>query len=158
MGDRMPDGSQQPVDPRSQRASERMNDWNEQHQDGNGGWLGGIFNTINDMMAAADAGAFAVSPDVGQEVVKQLTKIQDRVAEMRMTGFRGSYQQRLGGGYATDVAAFNSKVNEEGPGKLLDQFTEQLVQLKTAVSKSIAHYSSSDSGNRQRVEGAGGGL
>ncbi|ONI78795.1 hypothetical protein ALI144C_28890 [Actinosynnema sp. ALI-1.44] len=158
MGDTMPDGSQQPVDPRSQRASEKMDDWNAQHPDGGGGWLGGIFSTVNDMMAAANAGAFAVSPDVANEVVKQLTKIQDQVAEMRMSGFLGNQQQRLGGGYATDIAAFNGEVNREGPARMLDQFTEQLVQLKEAVTKSIANYSRSDSGNRQRVDGAGGGL
>nr|WP_157528631.1 hypothetical protein [Kibdelosporangium sp. MJ126-NF4]CTQ94549.1 hypothetical protein [Kibdelosporangium sp. MJ126-NF4] len=154
----MPEGSQQPVDPRSQHASEKMDDWNAQHPDGSGGWLGGIFNTVNDMMAAANAGAFAISPDVAQEVVKQLTKIQDQVADMKMSGLLGGTDQRLGGGYATDVAAFNKQVNAEGPGKLLDQFTEQLAQLKEAVSKSIANYSRSDSGNRQRVDGAGGGL
>ncbi|ALG05945.1 hypothetical protein [Kibdelosporangium phytohabitans] len=158
MGDTMPDGSQQPVDPRSQRASEKMDDWNAQHPDGGGGWLGGIFSTVNDMMAAANAGAFAISPDVANEVVKQLTKIQDQVAEMKMTGFTGFQQQRLGGGYATDVATFNMQVNQEGPGKLLDQFNDQLIQLKAAVSRSIDNYTRSDGGNSKRVDGAGGGL
>ncbi|WP_173131556.1 hypothetical protein [Kibdelosporangium persicum] len=123
-----------------------------------GGFFGGVVDTVKDMMAAAEAGAFAVSPDVGQAVIKQLTTIQDQVAVMRSSAGNVAFGQRLGGGYAKDIATFNTQVTDEGPSKLLGTFSEELEQLKAAVSRSIANYSQTDSGNRHRVEGAGGGL
>jgi hypothetical protein len=155
----MPDGSQQPVDPAAQRAQEQMRDWKEQqHQGDGGGWWENVGNTIGDMMAAAEAGAFAVSPDTGAAIIKQLTAVQDQVTDMQMTGSLAAFSQRLGGGYAKDIATFNKQVTDEGLGVLLTQFSAELDQLKAAVQKSIANYSASDSGNSRRVDQAGDGL
>lgn len=154
----MPDGTPKPDpnDPAYQDAYQRALE--EGRKDNTGGGLFGIFETIADMATAAEAGAFAVRPDVAQEVVKQLTKIQDQVAKMQRGVMGTAMGQRLGGGYATQVATFNTQVTEEGPAKLLTTFSGELEQLKAAVEKSIAHYTGSDSGNRRRVDGAGGGL
>jgi hypothetical protein len=155
----MPDGSRptDPNDPRYQRGYQEMYDYSSKDNTG-GGFFGGVIDTVKDMMAAAEAGAFAVSPDVGQAVIKQLTTIQDQVAEMRAVTSIGGLRQQLGGGYATQIASFNTQVTNEGPGKLLTTFAEELEQLKSAVTRSIANYTGSDSGNRQRVERAGEGL
>lgn len=137
-----------------------MRDWKEQQHQGDpaGGWWDTIGNTIGDMMAAAEAGAFAVSPDTGAAIIKQLDAVKDQVNEMQMTGAVGSLSQRLGGGYARDIATFNQQVTDEGLGKLLAQFGAELDQLKAAVQKSIAHYGAADTGNSRRVDQAGGGL
>jgi hypothetical protein len=155
----MPDGSQQPVDPAAQRAQEQMRDWKEkQHQDDGGGWWTNIGNTIGDMMAAAEAGAFAVSPDTGAAIIKQLTAVQDQVTELQRTGAFASFGKlRLGGGYATDIAAFNEQVRDE-TGPLLQQFSEELELLKTAVGKSVAKYTGTDSGSQRSIDSSGGGL
>lgn len=156
----MPDGSQQPPDPDAERAEQQMRDWKEQHHegDGGGGWLGNIGQTIGDMVAAAEAGAFAVSPDTGQAIIKQLTTVQDQVGEMLMAGGQVALGQQLGGGYATQIATFNRQVTDEGPGKMLAKFAEELEQLKTAISRSIANYVGTDSGARTQVDQSGGGL
>ncbi|MFC0116242.1 hypothetical protein [Kibdelosporangium aridum] len=154
----MPDGTPKPDpnDPAYQDAYQRALE--EGRKDNTGGGLFGIFETIADMATAAEAGAFAVRPDVAQEVVKQLTKIQDQVATMQTGLVGGVLDQRLGGGYATQIATFNSQVTGEGPGKLLKTFSEELEQLKSAVSRSIANYGQTDSGASRRVDRAGGGL
>jgi hypothetical protein len=156
----MPDGSQQPPDPAAQRAEEQMRDWKEQHRegDGGGGWLGNVIDTVDGMVAAAEAGAFAVSPDTGQAIIKQLTTVQDQVNEMVMAGGQVALGQRLGGGYATQIATFNRQVTDEGPGKMLAKFAEELEQLKTAVSRSMANYVGTDGGARRQVDQSGGGL
>jgi hypothetical protein len=156
----MPDGSQQPVDPAAQRAQEQMRQWKEQHHqgDGGGGFWGSIGSTIGDMMAAAEAGAFAVSPDTGAKIVEQLTAVQDQVTELQRTGAFASFTKlRLGGGYATDIAAFNEQVRDE-TGPLMTQFAQELEALKTAVSKSVAKYTGTDSGSQRGIETSGGGL
>jgi hypothetical protein len=156
----MPDGSQQPVDPAAQRAQEQMRDWKEQQHQGDpaGGWWDTIGNTIGDMMAAAEAGAFAVSPDTGAAIIKQLTAVQDQVTELQHTGAFASFTKlRLGGGYATDIAAFNRQVTDE-TGPLLQQFAEELELLKTAVGKSVAKYTATDAGSQRGIDTSGGGL
>ncbi|MBP2321281.1 hypothetical protein JOF56_001666 [Kibdelosporangium banguiense] len=155
----MPDGSQQPVDPAAQRAQEQMREWKEkQHQGDGGGWWASIGNTIGDMMAAAEAGAFAVSPDTGAAIIKQLDAVKDQVSEMRRTGaFSSIGNLRMGGGYAADIARFNQQVRDE-TGPLLQNFMQELDQLSEAVRKSVAHYKGSDSGSQQSIDTSGGGL
>ncbi|TCO58052.1 hypothetical protein [Actinocrispum wychmicini] len=156
----MPDGSQQPpVNPDAQRAAEQMRHWKEQHRDPNtGGWLGNVVATVDELFAAAEAGQFAVSPDTGEAIIKQLTQVQDQVTEMRADGVMAGYMgaQRLGGGYATNIATFNQQVTEEGPSKALVQFAKELEQLKATISRSIANYGASDSANRRQIDTAGG--
>jgi hypothetical protein len=136
-----------------------MREWKEkQHEGDGGGWWSTIGNTIGDMMAAAEAGAFAVSPDTGAAIIKQLDAVKDEVEQMQSVGAFGSFSQRLGGGYARQIATFNQQVTEEGLGKMLAQFSAELDQLKTAVQKSIANYGTADTGNSRRVDQAGGGL
>jgi hypothetical protein len=155
----MPDGSQQPLDPAAQRAQEQMREWKEkQHEGEGGGWWSTIGNTIGDMMAAAEAGAFAVSPDTGAAIIKQLNAVKDQVDEMQTVGSLAAFSQRLGGGYAQDIATFNKQVTDEGLGAMLRQFSGELDQLKAAVQKSMGNYSASDSGNSRRVDQAGDGL
>jgi hypothetical protein len=155
----MPDGSQQPVDPAAQRAQEQMRDWKEkQHEGDGGGWLSNIGNTIGDMMAAAEAGAFAVSPDTGAAIIKQLTDVQDQVNEMQTSGILMTLGQQLGGGYAKDIATFNMQVTKDGPGAMLVQFAQELDQLKAALQRSIANYTATDSSNSVNVNRAGDGL
>jgi hypothetical protein len=157
----MPDGSQQPpVDPAAERAQQQMRDWREKHREDGGGLWASIGATVGDFVAAAETGAFAVSPDTGAAIIKQLTDVQDRVGEIQRTGMMGATLggQRLGGGYATDIATFNQQVMQEGPGTMLKQFAEELEQLKTAVSKSIGNYASTDGTARRQVDSAGGGV
>jgi hypothetical protein len=156
----MPDGSQQPPDPAAQRAEEQMRDWKEQHRegDGGGGWLGNVIDTVDGMVAAAEAGAFAVSPDTGQAIIKQLTEVQDQVDKMLRTGGLGAMRQELGGGYAANIATFNRRVTDDGLSTTLVQFAQELEQLKTAVGRSIGNYASTDGGARTQVDRSGGGL
>jgi hypothetical protein len=154
----MPDGSQQPTDPAAQRAEDQMRDWKEQHHEGDGGgWIGNVVNTIGDMMAAAEAGQFAVSPDTGAAIIKQLGDVQAQVSEMRVGTHDVSVNARLGGGYAEQVATFNVRVGDEGPGQLLGKFSDELEQLKNAVARSIQNYRGSDSGSEQNINAAGNG-
>lgn len=156
----MPDGSQQPPDPDAQRAADQMRHWKETHRDPNpgGGWFGQIGATVSELFAAAAAGQFAVNPDTGAAIIKQLTQVQDKVTEMRKDGVLAGYMggQRLGGGYATNIAKFNQQVTDEGPGKALMQFHDEVEQLKAAISTSMANYTGSDSGNRRKIDTAGG--
>jgi hypothetical protein len=156
----MPDGSQQPpVDPAAERAQEQMRQWREQHRDPDGGaWWTSIGATVGDFMAAANAGALAVSPDTGAAIIKQLTDVQDKVNEARSTGVFGVASQRLGGGYATDIAQFNQQVNQDGQNMVLQKFADELEQLKQAISRSIANYGTTDTAQRRNVDSAGGGL
>jgi hypothetical protein len=155
----MPDGSQQPpVDPAAERAQEQMRQWREQHRDPDGGaWRTSIGATVGDFMAAANAGALAVSPDTGAAIIKQLTDVQDRVAEMRSSSTGATTGTRLGGGYAEQVSTFNQQVNEEGPQLLMAKFADELEQLKAAVAKSVQNYQGSDSAGRRNIDAAGGG-
>ncbi|SMD00756.1 hypothetical protein [Kibdelosporangium aridum] len=156
----MPDGTPKPDpnDPAYQDAYQRALEEGRKDNTG-GGWLGGLFETLGDMALAAEAGAFAVRPDVAQEVVKQLTKVQDQVAELQATGAMTAIGNgmRLGGGYATDISTFNQGVSRES-GQLLQKFAAEIEELKSAVTKSIQHYSSSDSASKGNVEKSGGGL
>jgi hypothetical protein len=156
----MPDGSQQqPEDPAAQRAREQMREWKEQHKDPNaGGWFGNVISSVDGVLAAAEAGQFAVSPDTGAAIIKQLTDVQEKVAEMKVSGTVGGVGQRLGGGYATNIAQFNQKVNEDGMGVILQKFGDELEQLKTAVQRSIANYGGVDSHSRGQIDSAGGGV
>ncbi|MCE7009160.1 hypothetical protein LWC34_41055 [Kibdelosporangium philippinense] len=152
----MADGTPQP-DPNNPDYKKAYDDAYKIGTQDNKGGLFGIFETIADMAMAAEAGAFAVRPDVAQEVVKQLSRIQDQVIEIRSFSSTFGLRPELGGGYATQVATFNTQVTNEGPGKLLDNFAQEIEQLKAAVTKSIANYASSDGDNRQRVNRAGEG-
>lgn len=154
----MPDGSQQPppVDPAAERAQQQMRDWREQHRDDGGGLWASIGASIGDFVAAAEAGAFAVSPDTGAAIIKQLNEVQDKVAEMRRTTGLASVDQRLGGGYATNIATFNRQVTNEGPGGMLPKFADELEHLKAAISRSIANYGGTDTGSKARLDQAGG--
>jgi len=156
----MPDGSQQPLDPAAQRAQEQMRQWKErQHQgDAGGTWWETIGTTIGDMMAAAEAGAFAVSPDTGAKIMQQLTAVQDQGREMQVVGGFSTLRQELGGGYAKDIATFNREVTGEGIGQMLVQFSAELEALKSAVQKSIAHYGATDTAAGQNVNRSGEGL
>ena len=65
---------------------------------------------------------------------------------------------RLRTGESSDrVAAFNQQVREE-TGPLLQQFAAELEALKTAVGKSVAKYSGTDSGSGRSIDSSGGGL
>jgi hypothetical protein len=156
----MPDGSQQPVDPAAERANEQMRDWKEKHHDPStdDGWWSSIGASIGDFMAAAEAGAFAVSPDTGAAIIKQLGDVQNQVAEIQRTGAFATGDLRLGGGYATNIATFNQQVTKDGPGTMLQKFADELEQLKSAVNRSIANYGATDSTQRGRVDSAGDGL
>jgi hypothetical protein len=156
----MPDGSQQPpVDPNAQRAQDQMRDWKEKHRDPNagGGWFGNVFASVDELFAAAEAGQFAVSPDTGAAIVKQLTDVHDQVNQMKSTGTYGVTSQRLGGGYATNIAQFNQQVNQDGQGTVLQKFMDELEQLKSAVQRSMANYGNTDSASGRRIDSAGGG-
>jgi hypothetical protein len=158
----MPDGSQQqPEDPAAQRAREQMREWKEKHQDPNagGGWFGNVISTVDQLVAAAEAGQFAVNPDTGAAIIKQLTDVQDKIIEMRRTGaFVSTGALRLGGGYATDIATFNKQVTGDEVGKMLQEFSDEVEKLKTAVSKSIGGYVNADGTSKQQVDTAGDGL
>jgi hypothetical protein len=128
-----------------------MREWNEKHKAG-----GGLLETIGDIFAAAEAGDFAVSQDTGDRIMKQLTEVQDRVAEMRNSGTMVAGRTRLGGGFAEQMSTFNQRVNEDGGQNVLVKFAEELELLKNAISKSIASYQTSDTDGRQNINRAGG--
>jgi hypothetical protein len=136
-----------------------MRDWKEKHQDPttSGGWFGNVISTVDGLLAAAEAGQFAVDPDTGAAIVKQLTDVQQSINQMRRSSASSGWTSRLGGGYAEQVSTFNQRVNEEGPD-LLAKFTDEVEQLKSAVSKSVQNYHGSDSGNRQNISNAGDGM
>jgi hypothetical protein len=156
----MPDGSQQPpVNPDAQHAEDKMRHWKEQHRDPNagGGWLGNIAATVDELFAAAEAGQFAVNPDTGAAIIKQLTQVQDQVTEMRASGTFLVGEQQLGGGYAKNIATFNQQVTKDGPGTMLTKFGQELEQLKSAIQRSMANYGATDSASGRRIDSAGGG-
>src|SRR5690349_12551206 len=141
-GDQMPDGDQQPApqSPEARHAAENMQRWKEQH---NGGPLtgivpfGGLISGVDSLMAAAEAGQFAVSPDTGARILQQLTNVQDQVTEMRSTASVGVLNQRLGGGYAANIAQYNQQVNADGGHTVLQNFSTELDKLKAAVQRSM---------------------
>ncbi|MEV4311025.1 hypothetical protein [Actinocrispum sp. NPDC049592] len=159
----MPDGApqQQPLDPAAQRAQEQMRQWKQQHQDPNsgGGWFGNVISTVDGLVAAAEAGQLAVNPDTAQAILKQLSEVQNRIADMQLVGtFAGTSNLQLGGGYATDIAAFNTQVTKDEIATNLKKFAQELEQLKTAVSKSLGRYTATDGANSQQINSAGDGL
>jgi hypothetical protein len=155
----MPDGDQPPVNnPEARQASENMQRWKQQHQDPLTSLVpfGGLISGVDALMAAAEAGQFAVSPDTGDAIVKQLTKVQDQVMEMRATGFVSGVGQRLGGGYAEHVAQYNQQVNADGGRTVLANFAEELGKLKAAVQRSMGNYGTTDAQSGQSITSAGG--
>jgi hypothetical protein len=154
----MPDGSQQPPDPDAQHAADQMRHWKETHRDPNtgGGWFGQIGATVDELFAAAEAGQFAVNPDTGAAIIKQLTQVQDQVRDMKMTGTTINANQRLGGGYATNIAQFNQQVNHDGQATVLEKFGNELEQLKAAVQRSMANYGVTDAQSGRKIDSAGG--
>lgn len=135
-----------------------MREWREQHRDDSGGWWDSIGDTVGDLMAAADAGAFAVSEDTGNLIIQRLTEVQAQINEMQQVGGFAAMNQQLGGGYAKDIATFNRQVTDQGLAQTLQQFSAELEQIKAAVQKSIAHYGVTDAASSQNVNRSGGGL
>lgn len=154
----MPDGDQPPVNPDAQHAAENMQRWKQQHSDPMTSLLpfGGLISGVDSLMAAAEAGQFAVSPDTGARILQQLTKVQDQVMEMRSTASFGVMDQRLGGGYATNIAQYNQQVNADGSQTVLQKFQAELATLKAAVQRSMGNYGAADSRSGQNINAAGG--
>jgi len=154
----MPDGDQPPVNPDQQHAAENMQRWKQQHSDPMTSVLpfGGLISGVDSLMAAAEAGQFAVSPDTGARILQQLTNVQDQVMEMRASNFTNILGLQLGGGYATNVAQYNQQVNADGGQTVLVKFADELVKLKAAVERSMGNYGATDAQSGQTINKAGG--
>jgi hypothetical protein len=154
----MPDGAQPPVNPDAQQAAENMQRWKQQHNDPMATVtpFGGLISGVDSLMAAAEAGQFAVSPDTGIRILQQLTNVQDQVTDMKSAGALGNVNQRLGGGYATNVAQYNQQVNNEGGHTVLAKFSDELEKLKTAVQRSMGNYGATDTQSGKNINSAGG--
>jgi hypothetical protein len=154
----MPDGDQPPVNPDQQHAAENMQRWKQQHSDPMTSLLpfGGLISGVDSLMAAAEAGQFAVSPDTGARILQQLTNVQDQVMEMRNTGAFGGFGQQLGGGYASKIAQYNQQVNADGGHTVLQNFGTELEKLKAAVQRSMGNYGATDTQSGQNINSAGG--
>ncbi|GAB3869699.1 hypothetical protein ACFQ1S_23525 [Kibdelosporangium lantanae] len=156
----MPDGDQQPApqSPEARQAADNMQRWKQQHSDPLTSVLpfGGLISGVDSLMAAAEAGQFAVSPDTGARILQQLTNVQDQVTDMKSAGALGNVNQRLGGGYATNVAQYNQQVNNEGGHTVLGKFSDELEKLKAAVQRSMGNYGATDTRSGQNINSAGG--
>ena len=153
----MPDGSPGP------QAADGMADWLDQNRpvptdSGPLDALGRAGLTAQNLIAAAGAGAIAVSPDTGQAVLKQLDMVQDEarllIQHVRLAGV----DPRLGGGYAEQVSRFlqDAAVGQAGSAEeILTKFNEEIDQLKTAVKQSIDNYHSMDQQGAHDVRQAG---
>ena len=122
------------------------------------GWFGGIFDTIADMgakadamTAAANAGQFAMSPDLAAAMTKQFNELQDVVAKMQRTSRLLVQKTPLGGGYGTQIADMNAQVGQNA-GTLLTEFDRKVQALREAVEASVANYRRADSGSSDNIK------
>jgi hypothetical protein len=118
--------------------------------DGSGGWLGGIFDTIADMgakadamTAAANAGQFAMSPDLAAAMTKQFNEMQDLITQMTRRSDLLTRKTPLGGGYGVQIADMNATVGQNA-STLLGEFNRKVQALREAVEKSVANYKQVD--------------
>lgn len=154
-----------PPTPAQQQAQEKMRQWMEQHHPGMPipGPFGGFAElglTIQNLVAAAGAGQFAISPDIGDAINKQLTEVQDQVIDMRQAVLQAAADPRFGGGYAEQVSKFVQSVaaGEAGSAEeVLTRYAHELGQLKDAVAKSVANYHGMDASSVNKMTAAGGG-
>lgn len=114
------------------------------------GWFGGIFDTIADMGAKADAmtasanaGQFAMSPDLAAAMTKQFNEMQDVVSEMIRNSEMLTRKTPLGGGYGIQIADMNATVGQNA-ATLLGEFDRKVQALREAVEKSVANYKKAD--------------
>jgi arginyl-tRNA synthetase len=142
----MPDDAQQ-------QAEDKTRKWMEQHQPAS--TTPGVFGDpgaqigdwITNMIAAANAGQFAVSPDLGPRINKQLTDVQHQVAHMRHVAQEAAVDPQFGGGYAARISQFVQQLAVEGEDsaeKTLTKFMDQLDKLKVAIDSSIKNYRDTD--------------
>lgn len=117
--------------------------------------------TVQSIYEAADRGHLAVDPQTGEDVINQLTNVQEEVAQMRRNVLYAAADPRFGGGYAEHVGRFVQGVAAGRAGsaeEVLAKFSEELVLLRSAVEKSIGTYRATDAGAARGIANAGGSV
>jgi hypothetical protein len=106
--------------------------------------------SLDTIYGAATSGALKVDPQTGEATLKFLSDIEDLTAKMSRQLGRVGVPTPLGGGFGTEVGAFNQSLATAGPDsaqELLAKFTEELKRLKHAVALSMKSYQDMDSAN-----------
>jgi hypothetical protein len=160
----MSDGASQgpAIPPEQQRAQEEMAKWLAEHRPiipiaGPFGFAT-LAATVQNLVAAAGAGQFAVNPNIGKAVIDHLTKVQDVVDTMATNAQRAAADPRFGGGYAEEVGRFVKGVaaGEAGSAEeMLTKFWDEIQQMKVAVGKTMGLYVSTDDAGRKDIDTAG---
>jgi hypothetical protein len=142
----MPDDAQQ-------QAEDKTRKWMEQNQPTSttpgifGDPSGQIGDWITNMIAAANAGQFAISPDLGPRINKQLDDVRDQVMQMRRAAQLAATNPRFGGGYAEQMSQFVQQLaagRSDSAEETLSKFMDQIDKLKVAINASIKNYRATD--------------
>lgn len=94
-----------------------------------------------------DAGAFAVSPELGAKAFTELSRLQDVVGEMVREASVLSRTVPLGGGYAGEIGAFMARYGIGGPGSAAESlaaFGRQLQRIKDDIQQALDRYRATD--------------
>jgi len=152
--------------PEQQKAQEQMRQWMERHNPSIpipgpfGIPFGQIIVTVQNLVAAAGAGQFAVSPDVGEAINKQLTQVRDELEKMRVSVVEAAADPRFGGGYAKQISRFVQGVASGEAGsaaEILAKFQDEVEQLKRAITQSMGNYGTHEAHSTNQLNAAGGG-
>ncbi|HEV2779169.1 MAG TPA: hypothetical protein VGX25_07160 [Actinophytocola sp.] len=147
--------------PEQLEAETEMQEWLEQHEQVTKDPLGfgQIGDTVQNLIAAAGAGQFAVAPDIGDAIIKNLTDVQQQAVAIRQRAQRAATHPQLGGGYAELVSRYVQGIAEGQAGsaeEVMVAFGQQVQQLKDAVATSMESYSATDASSAGNLTNAGG--
>ena len=110
--------------------------------------------SLDTIYGAATSGALQVDPQTGEATLKFLDDIQSLVDKMSVDLSKVSVSTPLGGGFGEEIGTFNRELAAGGPDSaraLLAKFSEELSQLKAAVTMSMRSYLAVDSDNAQNL-------
>jgi len=108
---------------------------------------------LRDLVEAATAGNLRVDPATGAATIQAIHAVKDQVDALRRLGTQPA--DGLGGGYARQVDQFNEEWTVRGSGsaaEVMEQFSEQLDRLVTAVEQSMATYLAADESGARHLE------
>jgi len=127
---------------------------------GAGAAMGAVAGEVQDLVAAAEAGRFSVSPQAADRLIAALQTMQDGLAaqrwNLRLIGRKtplGTSEIGLAIGEKTALMAAGGEGSLEAAHRQLEAMLPRLIQ---ALQASTAHYQGADEGSATGITGAGG--
>lgn len=126
---------------------------------GAGATMGAAAGAMQELVAAAEAGRFSVSPQAADRLIKALQNMQNDLAaqrwNLRLIGRKtplGTSEIGLAIGEKNSLMAAGGEGSLEAAHRQLEALVPRLIQ---ALEASTAHYQVSDEGSATGITGAG---